>query len=64
MRLDQILTKATMDKAMEDQSECDYIQEEKHLCVYVSGHYTVEELEMRIVQLKEANKLYKMDYFA
>lgn len=64
MKLDQLITKATMNKAVEDQSECDYIQEEKHLAVYVSGHYTIEELEMRIMQLREANKLYKMDYFA
>lgn len=62
MKLDQLITKAMMDKAVEDQSDCDYIQEEKHLAVYVSGHYTIEELELKVIQLREANKLYKMDY--
>lgn len=41
----------------EDHSDADYIQDEGQLAIFVSGHYTVGELKMRLRQLQEANTL-------
>lgn len=42
----------------EDQGDTDYIRDDGGFAVYVSGHYTVAELEMRLAQLREANRYY------
>jgi hypothetical protein len=45
------------DKAtFEDQADQDYICEDAGFAIYVSGHYSVEELEQKLRQLKEANR--------
>ena len=41
----------------EDHSSWDYIQDDKQLAIYMSGHYTVAELKMKLRCLCEANQL-------
>lgn len=46
---------------IEDQGDNDFIRDEgtDGLAIYVSGHYTVKELEMKLRELKEAERIYR-----
>lgn len=43
----------------EDQGDHDYLRDETGFAIHASGHYTVEELEMLVRALKEANRHFR-----
>ena len=45
---------------IEDQGDNDFIKDEgtDGLAIYVSGHYSIKELEMKLRELKEAERIY------
>ena len=60
MRLDQLLNDTSMRLVVEDQDNEDYIRDDgqqAQLAINCWGHYTVAELEIKLRQLKEANRL-------
>ena len=46
-------------QSYQDQDGNDFIRDERGFAISVWGHYTVEELEMKLAQLKEANRHYR-----
>lgn len=42
----------------EDHDGQDYINDETGFAIYLSGHYTREELEAKLAQLKDANRFW------
>lgn len=44
---------------IEDQDGQDYIRDRDGFAIECSGHYTLQELETKIAQLKDANRFFK-----
>lgn len=44
----------------EDQDGADYIVDDHGFAIQCWGHYTVEELEFKLRQLREANEFYEV----
>lgn len=51
--------KIAASRAREDHGNEKYNIEEGELTIYVSGYYTIAELEQKVRQLNEANRLYQ-----
>jgi hypothetical protein len=60
MNIEQLLGPLT-NLCVEDQSDNDFIKDEgtDGLAIYVSGHYSIMELEMKLRALKEAERIYR-----
>lgn len=46
---------------IEDQDEQDYIRDDGGFGIYCHGHFTLQELETKIAQLKDANRFFKKE---
>lgn len=57
--LQNFISEDGMAKCREDQDSADYTREGQRLLTHVSGWYSVEELESKLRQLKEANELFE-----
>lgn len=57
--LSQFIGEAAMAKCSEDQGDAEYAREGLNLLIHASGWYSIEELETKLRQLKEANNLFQ-----
>jgi len=59
MNIEQLLGPLN-NQCIEDQGDNDFIKDEgtDGLAIYVSGHYSIKELEMKLQELKEAERIY------
>lgn len=57
-KLECFIGQSLASKAREDHSGNDYSTENGRMTVHVSGHYTQEELQQKLRELREANELH------
>ena len=56
--LREIISDEAMSKVVEDQGSNDFITQNEDVLIHVSGYYTIAELETKLRELNEAQRLF------